>query len=322
MTAQIQVSALRGQVKAKTLLGRALGTQRMSHAYLFRGPDGVGKKKFALALTAAVNCRNRAGMDACGICSSCKKFRAGSHPDFTSIHPEKGVIKIEKIRALGQGLSYPPYEAQVRGVVIEDVQTMRREAANSLLKTLEEPPPGNLIVLTAESSQEILPTLISRCQVIPFTSLSIEDTTAILCTREILHDEALLLARLAEGSSGRALQYQHVDMVNTWREVVGYASDRRKDPAKDVGGLLAVADKIASLKEEILPFLGLLRLWVRDMLLNDKNVALEGQFHFQLKSWSSSQLFAKLQAIDKAEKALERNCNRNLICEVLLFALQ
>ena len=103
-----------------------------------------------------------------------------NHPDFLVISPDKGVIKIDQIRRLCQELSYPPYESETRVVVLEDVHTMRREAANSLLKTLEEPPDDNLLILTAESSKEILATLISRCQVVPFTPLSISDTTAIL----------------------------------------------------------------------------------------------------------------------------------------------
>ena len=84
------------------------------------------------------------------------------------ISPEKGVIKIDQIRRLTRELSYPPYESLMRVVVLEDVHTMRREAANSLLKTLEEPPENNLLILTAEASQEILATLTSRCQVVPF----------------------------------------------------------------------------------------------------------------------------------------------------------
>lgn len=322
MTVQIQFSALYGQVKAKALLGKALMVDRIPHAYLFRGPDGVGKKLFAHALAASLNCRRRNGLDSCGVCRSCKKFKAGSHPDFVSISPEKGVIKIDQIRELSKGLSYPPYESQYRVVVLEDVQTMRREAANSLLKTLEEPPAGNLLVLTAESSQEVLQTLVSRCQVVPFVSLSVEETSNILLSHGIDASDAGLLARLAECSPGRALMYHEGNMISTWRDVTGYLADPRNDPVRDVGMILTLADRIASLKEGLLPFLGLLRLWVRDMMIGDQRDVYGQQAGFPLKSWSSGELFAKLLAIDKAEKSLARNCNRNLVCEVLLFALQ
>jgi len=304
------------------MLGRALASQRIPHAYLFRGPDGVGKKLFAWALAAALNCRSRQGVDACGVCSSCKKFKTGNHPDFTTISPDKGVIKIEQIRNLTKDLSYPPYESQFRVVVLEDIQTMRREAANSLLKTLEEPPVGNVLVLTAEASQEVLQTLVSRCQVVPFISLDLDDTAAILAANGMSGDDSQLLARLAEGSPGRALLYHNADMVGTWKEVVLYLLDPGNDPARDVMGVLGLADKVAAMREDILPFLGLLRLWVRDMLLGGEEGMIPLSAGFRPKSWSSSELFAKLQAIDNAEKALARNCNRVLVCEVLLFALQ
>ena len=253
-TASICFTGLLGQEKAKRLFSRSLMAGRIPHALLFRGPDGVGKRLFAEGVAATINCRKRSGVMACGKCSSCKKFRSQNHPDFMMVRPIKGVVKIEQIRQLAKELSYPPFESETRIVVLEDVHTMRREAANSLLKLLEEPPPDNLLILTAESSQEILPTLMSRCQVIPFTQLSTEDTAAILVAHGIDSEAAQLLARLSEGSPGRALLFQKSEMVGVWREV--------------------------------------------------------------------EQLFAKLQKINRAERELARNCNRNLVCEILLFGLQ
>ena len=91
---------LYGQEKAKRLFSRSLMADRVPHAYLFRGPDGVGKRLFALGVAAAINCRGRSGAAACGNCSSCRKYRSGNHPDFLVIRPVKGVIKIEQIRQL------------------------------------------------------------------------------------------------------------------------------------------------------------------------------------------------------------------------------
>ena len=123
------------------------------------------------------------------------------------ISPEKGAIKIEQVRQMCQALSYPPYESDTRVVLLEDVHTMRAEAANSLLKTLEEPPADNLLILTADSSREILPTIASRCQVVPFHAPE-RDRILSGFWRNILTDRiqqtAHLLARLSEGSPGRA----------------------------------------------------------------------------------------------------------------------
>jgi DNA polymerase-3 subunit delta' len=314
---------LLGQEKAKKLLGRSLGSGRIPHAFLFRGPEGVGKTCFARGVAAVINCRRPLDGRACGDCSSCRKMQSMNHPDFIVIGPEKGIIKIDRIREMSRSLAYPPYESSLRVVVLEDVQTMRREAANSLLKTLEEPPPGNLLILTAESSQEVLATLLSRCQVVPFTPLGTEDTSTILIKHGIEPVAAHMLARLAEGSPGRALLFQDKEMVMLWREVVLYLSNPQKDADRDVLGLLRLAENMAAQKDDLLPLFGLLRIWIRDLLFgSDEERLVQGQQGKSLKSWSSGELFAKLQAINRAERQLARNCNRNLVCEVLLFALQ
>ncbi|MGB3225510.1 MAG: DNA polymerase III subunit delta' [Desulforhopalus sp.] len=312
-----------GQEKAKRLITRSLTAGRVPHAYIFKGPEGVGKKMFARGVAAAVNCRDNMKIGACGICSSCKKFRSMNHPDFLVVSPDKGMIKIDQIRRLTRELSYPPYESSMRVVVLEDVQTMRREAANSLLKTLEEPPENNLLILIAEASQEILATLSSRCQVIPFSQLSIDDTAAILVQQGIDIESARLLARLSEGSPGKALQFHKSELIDLWRKIISFLSDPKVDPDRDVGDLLYLAETMAALKEELPSLLGLLKIWLRDLLISENQDHGMVQNESSLvKNWNSAELFARLQAIDRAENELSRNCNRNLVCEVLLFKLQ
>ena len=334
-------SHLLGQKKARTLLGRALESGHLAHAYLFRGPDGVGKQLFARSLATAVNCQHRQGVDAssgfayleaCGECPSCRKYSSGNHPDFLVISPEKGTIKIDRIRELTRSLSYPPYESGTRVVLLEDIHTMRPEAANSLLKTLEEPPENNLLILTAAASKEVLITISSRCQVIPFFSLGQEETVQILMREkpEIDRETAALLARLSEGCPGQALLLYRRELVAIWREVVAWVSDPEIDESRDVGAVLKAAETMAALKEDLLPLLGLLRIWLRDLLMADSRgqkgdaQSAPGQepVEHKRKFWSSPQLFDKLQAIDRAEKELGRNCNRTMVCEVLLFRLQ
>jgi DNA polymerase-3 subunit delta' len=314
---------LLGQEKAKRLLSRTLAAGRVPHAYIFKGPDGVGKRLFAKGVAAAVNCRGKKRIVACGHCSSCKKFRSMNHPDFVTVSPEKGAIKIDQIRRLTKELSYPPYESAMRVVVLEDVHLMRREAANSLLKTLEEPPENNLLILTAETSQEILSTLTSRCQVIPFSYLSVDDTVAVLMRQGIGREDARLLAKFAEGSPGRALLFQKSEMIALWRKIVSFLSDPMVEPDREVGELLRLAEKMASFKEELPSLLGLLKIWLRDLLLDDTpDPAARLDGGKPVKNWASGELFAKLEALARAQEELARNCNRNLVCEVLLFKLQ
>jgi DNA polymerase III subunit delta' len=324
-------AGLLGQEKAKVLLGRSLAAGRTPHAYLFRGPDGVGKQLFARRVAATLNCRQKGDGAACGICPSCLKFRSGNHPDFIVIRPEQGGIKIDRIRELIRTLSYPPYESAVRIVLLEDIHTMRREAANSLLKTLEEPPENNLLILTVESSKSILPTISSRCQCIPFFSLSLEETVKILSEQaEGLEEKtSIMLARLSEGSPGRALLFKESEMVETWEKVITVITDSSVHGDDDCGLLLQTAEIMAGLKENLLPFLGLLRIWIRDALISSsgreqpegtsENIQWSSR---ALRASGSGELFGKLRAIDRAEQELERNCNRTLVCEILLFRLQ
>lgn len=312
-----------GQHQAKNLLTRSLAADRLAHAYLFRGPEGVGKQLFVRGLTAAVNCKQANGLSGCGICSSCKKFAAGSHPDFVLVSPEKGAIKIGQIRNLIKKLSFAPYEAKVRVVLLENVHTMRQEAANSLLKTLEEPPENNLLILTADSAGNVLQTIISRCQTVPFYSLTFEETTDILMQQDDALDPetAMLLARLAEGSPGKALLFQHMDLVDLWKQVLSLFVEQRSTES-DAGKLLLMAESMAALKENLPHLFSLLRLWIRDCLFEIHGQEAGTGSGNRRKDWNSEQYFAKLQAINQAEKEIGRNCNRTLVCEVLLFRLK
>lgn len=302
-----------GQERAKNTLGRILRSGRMAHAYLFRGPDGVGKKRCAQLMAAVVNCSSPDENGACGSCTSCRKCLSGNHPDLVMLSPDNGTIKIDPVRELCRSLSYPPYESKRRVVIIEDIHTMTLAAANSLLKTLEEPPEQNLLILTAEASRALLQTVVSRCQVITFHGLSVDQTIHVLTglQPELIREEAELLAGLSDGSPGTALILQKKELIERYRQLRNLLDDPQR--AGGVNETLIQAEELASLKEDLPLFLGLLRMWVRDGLLGDAGTS--GQRDQEL--WQR-----RLDFIDQAERQLARNCNRTLACEVLLFNLQ
>ena len=318
-----------GQEKAKEMLRRAGSGGRLSHAYLFRGPAGVGKKRAALAFAAALNCLNPEGGDACGTCASCRKLAAGSHPDFTAVLPEGAAIKIGQIRALKQALGFPPLEARCRVVLLAEVHTMRREAANSLLKTLEEPPADTLLILTGDEASAILPTIVSRCQVVPFFPLPYQEVAAVLEKEGTPPAEAAALATAAEGSLGRARLLAAKELLAFRREIIATLLPLAPEDPRAVPAVLALAERAAGLKENLPELLALLKIWLRDLVLlaggMDPSQAASRDLADLLpaaaRRWPPEQLLARLDRITEAGRHLHRNCNRAAVCEVLFFSL-
>ncbi len=317
-------SEVLGHEQAKKIISRGIKAGRTPHAYLFRGPDGVGKKLFARGLAAALNCRSDAE-GACGICTSCKKMLSDNHPDFKVVSPEKGAIKIDQVRKVSRELSYSPYESSVRVVVLEDVHMMRREAANSLLKTLEEPPENNLLILTAESSFEVLATISSRCQVIPFYGLGSLETEQLLegGLDNVSTADRAIVARLAGGSPGKAIALAQSEVLSCWYDVRNLLLESEGD--EDILNVLFCAEQITTLKDDVVLLFDLLKLWFRDHLLrgiDGVDVQLEvWDDKARSLSWSPERLEKALKAVEQSEKELFYNCNATLVNEVLLFTL-
>jgi DNA polymerase III subunit delta' len=170
------LSQIRGQDRAVAILRRALGADRVAHAYLFAGPAGCGKHTTALALASALSCQ-AAPAEGCGTCSSCERIAAGNHPDVQTLEREGAarIIPIEAIRArvLAQ-LGHPPHEGRARVYLIEEAGALQSAAANALLKTLEEPPARTHFVLCTTAPDQLLPTIRSRCQRVSFSALPAE----------------------------------------------------------------------------------------------------------------------------------------------------
>jgi len=327
---ELRFASLLGHEKPKALLREAAARNKMGHAYLFRGPDGVGKKRAALTLAAYINCKNPLENDACGRCVSCRKYGSGSHPDLLLVAPDGAAIKIGQVRELKHQLVFPPHEARVRVIILEDIHTMRREAANSLLKTLEEPAPGNLLILTADLAGDVLPTILSRCQIIPFGPLDHEDMARVLMQEESIEESAALtLAAVSEGSLGRAKLLLQENLLPLRQEVIEGLLLGDHDQAETIARVFRLSEKGAALKENTSELLALLRLWYRDLVLiaaggpeaaiANKDLALS--LPAADRNWSLAQLHDKLHRLDLAEKQLLRNCSRTLVLETLFFDL-
>ena len=326
----MHLTELLGQPKAVNLLQRALSGGRLAHAYLFIGPDGVGKATAARAVAATLLCREEITSAPCSRCPGCLKFASGNHPDFLPIRPDGAVIKIDQIRELKKALIFPPLEANLRVTLLEEAHTMRREAANSLLKLLEEPPPGNLLLLTADEAEPLLPTIISRCQVIPFSPLPVAISTEILqrLHPDLDQDGVRTLAALAGGSPGRIKGMNHQELLQLHRDLLDGLLTAHDSEADRVEAALGLAARIARISDGLETLLDLLRIFCKDVMVSWCRPAATSNDHHQAQilgrareRWNLTELSDSIGAIDFALRALARNCNRQLVCEVLLLKL-
>ena len=203
----LKLSSVLGQATVVAMLRQGLARGTLPHALLFVGPEGVGKRTTALALAAERMCTARLG-EACGRCAGCVQVRAGTHPDLRCEGlgvDERGErrdrVLIEQVRTVQAFLGGQALAGRGKIVIFEEAQALTEDAQNALLKTLEEPPRGSLIVLVSHNASRLLPTVRSRCQRAAFVPLRAGTILAILRERlGIAAEEAEFLARNSEGS--------------------------------------------------------------------------------------------------------------------------
>lgn len=200
--------SIQGQDRAISALRRALQSDRVAHAYLFAGGEGIGKMAVAVELAKALVC-SAGSDDACDRCPACGKVSHRNHPDVHRVEPEGPgrQIKIDAVREqVREPLSLKPFEARRKVVLMDDAHAMNAESANCLLKTLEEPPPNSVLILVTPRPDQLLETIVSRCQMIRFAPLAPEFIQSELAARGVAADIARLLSQSSGGSLGHALR--------------------------------------------------------------------------------------------------------------------
>jgi len=315
-------------------LKSAMLAGRLAHAYLFLGPGGVGKAATARALAAALNCTQPgADGDACGTCPSCRRMQAGAHPDFLVISPieSKVQISIDQIRELRRLTEYPPLGGGWRVVVIKPAEALSVQndaAANALLKTLEEPPPQHLLVLTARGEADLLPTIVSRCHKLAFAPLPSALIIQELENRRSLpRSQAALVAALSGGSLGRALALDPEELVRQRDQVL---SDLAHLNRGSTGLVLEWAQRLAKNRADLENFLLLAQLWYRDLLLSHFQAPAGLLAHQDLMSLleqaraggAPATWFASFAALGTAQRHLQANLNPELTLDILGLRLQ
>jgi len=248
------LSAIRGQERASGLLRRYLETGRVPPGLLFFGEEGIGKETAARAFTAALLCRSRSGENACESCPDCRLFRAGSHPNVHRVVPEHLSISIDDIRSLQEELSLKSFSDRPRVAMILPADRMTVQAANALLKTLEEPPPAAHLLLVAHRISPIPLTIVSRCQKVPFVPLPTELVERILASgsgtaARRSREEIRWAAACSGGSPGRAIAAldEAEDERRSWMELLSsFDPGKVFDAAKSWKGGGEIGPRIAA----------------------------------------------------------------------------
>lgn len=201
----MKLSDFKGNEHVVDYFKKAIASSRLGHAYLFSGPAGFGKRTLATLLCRALLCQKPGPDGACGECSACHKFDSGNHADYHVFQPDGLYFKIDLVRQIIHEASLKPLESNWKTFVLESVDLMRDEAANALLKVLEEPPGQTILFLIAESVESLLPTVRSRCQSFAFQPLRQADiVSCLVASGEFDQAEAENRARYSKGSIGHA----------------------------------------------------------------------------------------------------------------------
>jgi len=317
-------SRVLGHQRQKNLLQKAISCGRLPHAYLFEGPDGIGKRLVALALIKMLFCNNES---ACGDCPACQKVDHHNHPDLHQVGPEGNSIKIEQIRTLQKELSYRPLEANHKVCLIDGAEKMNLAAANALLKTLEEPRDQTLLILLTPSPDSILPTIRSRCQRLPFSRIPREKLQEVLVEQLQIGDaQAHILATLSEGSFKKAFGKDRELYLKRRRELLKTLTGLSKG---SILPLLKLAQEFADEKDLLFDILEIIQAFYRDLLLLKHGRPKEDLVNIDMmetleqtsRKEDTFSLLGKLDALTTTRRHLERNANRQLAMEVLLLKL-
>ena len=312
-----------GHTRQKKQLKHAWSSQRLAHAYLFIGAEGVGKRLMATALVRLIFCEQQTG---CGSCPACRRLDHNNHPDLHILEPDGPQIKIEQVRQLQKELSHPPLEAPRRVCIIDDADRLNSAAGNALLKTLEEPRSATLMILISAHPDQMMETILSRCQKLPFSRLDQNMISTILTDQKIDDNQSRIIAALSEGSLKKALGSDRDFFLEQRKEI--FKTITALTPGSIVP-MLELAEKLAANKDQLEDLTWILLSCYRDVFLMVNqaspslltNIDIEHQLRKQAHKETPLSIQHKLEAILICRKHLLRNVNRQLAIEVLLIHL-
>jgi DNA polymerase-3 subunit delta' len=317
-----------GHEKPIEFLKRAIRQDKVSHSFLFLGNDGIGKKWVALQFAKALNCLERVSEDGdgCDQCLSCKKIEHRLHPDVLLLEPEGQTLKVDQVRQMQRDLAYRPYEGRRRVCILAAADRMAPNMSNTLLKTLEEPPLHTVIVLLANNPRFILPTILSRCQMIRFHPLPFPLVSNWLIEQKGFNgEEACLLASLSEGSPGKALEIreeiERIPRQELLMSLVGLKSlpFEKKE---------SWAESLSSNRENLILLLEVAKTLLRDLVmmktLKNKSKLIHSDLAQEIESlateWHLPSLLNRMEVLHQTTLAIRSNANMPLALEAMMLS--
>ncbi len=307
-------------------LERTAEQQRPSHAYVFTGREGIGKKRVAVIFACLLNCPHTSRHRDCS-CGVCRRIREEKHPDVIIERPERGRIRIERIRFLQSFFRYAPVEGRFRVIIIDDAHLMNRQAQNALLKTLEEPPPGRILILVTARPFLLLPTVRSRCRRIRFGPLPVDILAPLLEDRKgVSSQRARVIAAMSGGSVKRALEMETSRFMELRRRVISALAEPGKNGLK---GILDLSLEISANRDMALQAIEIAMTWIRDLLTAkigaNPSCLIHADFLDMISGTeqhhSTYDLLDVYDELVRASELIDReiNANRNMVTDVMLL---
>ncbi len=340
-------SSILGHKRQIEVIRRDMSTGQLPPAYLFRGEDGIGKRLAALALAKALNCMNpaagpsEAGLpalpaDSCGVCQSCRNIDSGCHPNVMTIALEinqdtgkmRQEIVISQVRAAQEFISLKAVGGGRKALIVDDAHLMNEEAMNAFLKTLEEPPDSSHVILVSSKPDSLLPTVLSRCRSVGFSTLSEEAVAGLLMERNGLsHDMALMAARLTGGRPGDALAVEPSELVERRRGALKFIA---RLPGLTLAQVLKEAEKASAEGGALEDIVSFGSAWFRDIMIlsagADESLAINRDLTDELRAWvrriDGWRSEEAIILLEQTGAALTRTFNRRLTAEDLFLRLK
>lgn len=308
----------------------AIRNGKVSHAYIISGEKGSGKRLLATVFAMALQCREH-GTDPCGHCVSCRKALAGSHPDIIYVtHEKPATVSVDDIRRqVVADVDIKPYESPYKIYIIDDASKMNQQAQNSLLKTIEEPPDYAVIILLADNTEALLPTVRSRCVTLTLKPVSDAEMKSYLMSQLHVPDyEAEIEASFAHGNIGRA---KRIAESGEFMESVQNAV-RLMKKSKDltVSEMIDVIREMTKDRQEVYDYLDVFTMWFHDVLLFKATREIDslifreeiGAIQDRAETSSYEGLQKILEAINTAEERLRANVSFELTLELLFLSIK